>query len=112
MKCFVWKFRTRCRSYALYNTFSTLVLIVRKDVVQWVVIENYMFFLYDVGENRLRKSLIQFVKHVGMHLARLDNTDVPSSLSVSSAGRATWLNTQEVSQYGPCYCTGMCKQAL
>jgi len=63
VKYFVWKFRTRCWSYALYNSFSTLVLIVRNDVVQWLVIENLMFFVYDVGENRVRK----FMKHVGMH---------------------------------------------
>ena len=85
---------------------------MRNAVVQLVVIENFMFFVHDIGEDRVRKSLIQFVKHVGMHLARLDNTDVPSSLSVSSAGRAKWWNAQEVSQYDPCYCTGMCKQAL
>jgi len=47
----------------LYNSFSTLVLIVRNDVVQWVVIENLMFLVHDVGENRVRK----FVKYVGMH---------------------------------------------
>lgn len=66
MKYFVWKFRTIRRSYALCNTFSTLVLIVRNGVVQWIVNENIMFCVHDVGENRVRKPLIQFVKHVGM----------------------------------------------
>ena len=51
----------------MYNSLSTLVLIVRNDVVQWVVIENFMFFVHDVGEKRVRKSLIQFVKLVDMH---------------------------------------------
>jgi hypothetical protein len=41
-----------------------------------------MLFVRGVGDDRVRKSLVQFVKHVGMHLARLDNTDIPSSLSV------------------------------
>jgi len=56
--------------------------VAQSLIGNWVVIENYMLFVHSVGEISGEESLIQFMKHVVMCWARLDDADSPTWLSV------------------------------